>query len=91
MKRLITRLARLFRSSSRHSNPRQISLECLMDPNHGLQQVVKVSDELPAILFLKCGCWRTRCTTLVTDEGTPSETRTKCQELDRSLRVLLGA
>jgi hypothetical protein len=84
----IKRFTRVFRRHKR--DPRPISLECLMVPSHGLQLIQKISSELPAILYLACGCWRTRCTSLVTAEGLPSETRSDCEALDNSLRQLTG-
>jgi hypothetical protein len=65
-------------------------LQCLLNPEHGLQHVIKVTSELPAVLFLACGCFRARCANLTTAEGLPVETRLECTELDHSLRVLTG-
>jgi len=86
----IKRITKIFRSG-RHKRPRPLELQCLLNPDHGLQPVIRVTSELPAIIWLACGCYRTRCQNLVTAEGTPTETRTECTELDNSLRVLLGA
>ena len=89
MKQFIKRFTRLIRNVRHKRDRKPLEMECIMD-SCGLQPVLRIDSQLPAVIFLACGHWRTRCANLTTAEGLPVESRLDCIELDNSLRHLWG-
>ena len=88
--KLVKRLTKLFRSNTHRPERKPLEMECAY-PSHGVQTVTRITDELPAVLFLDCGCFRTRKYPCVDDDGIPYESASECRELDESVRRLFAS
>ena len=87
--KLVKRLTKLLRSKTHRPERQPLTVACTWTP-HGEQTVTRITDELPAVLFLACGCFRTRKYPLLDDDGIAYESRSECTELDDSLRRLFA-
>lgn len=85
--KLVKRLTKLFRSKIHRPERKPLTMECAY-PLHGTQQVVRITDSLPSVIFLRCGCFRTRKYPCVDDDGIPYESETECADRDNALRRL---
>lgn len=88
--KLVKRLTKLFRSKTHRPERKPLEMGCTF-PQHGVQQVVRITNELPSICFLACGCFRTRRYPCLDENEIPFESENECAELDESLRRLFAS
>ena len=84
------RLTKLFRNTTHRPERKPLTMECTY-PLHGTQAVRRISDEVPAVLFLACGCFRTRTYPLFDESGIPFEDVLTCCDRDNALRWLFAS